>query len=307
MVCITSLSTWWRHQMETLSALLAFCAGNSPVFGEFPTQRPVTQSFTWWRHQMETLSVLLAFCAGNSLMTGEFPTQRHVTQSFGVFFDLRLNNRLGKQSCYWWLETPSCPLWRHLNDIYRLVQRVSTVPIFFHCTPHRFPHGFYNLRKSENFSHVIVLSRIHLCYTAMVYNSIAQHSCAYIYIYICVCVCLCINKTNYPISIIIKFPDYPWSHDDVIKWKHFPRYWPFVRGIDRSPANSPQKGQWRGALMFSLICVWINDWVNNREAGDLRHYRAHYDVIVMICCFFPRSQNLLLAFRNSLKCDFMKN
>ena len=48
------------------------------------------------------------------------------------------------------------------------------------------------------------------------------------------------------------------------------------------PVNSPHKGQWRGALMFSLICVWINGWVNNRKAGDLRHYRAHYDVIVMI-------------------------
>ena len=195
--------------------------------------------------------------------------------------------------------------------------------------------------------------------------------------------------------------------DDVIKWKHFPRYWPFVRGIHRSPVNSPHKGQWRGALMFSLIyariknkrlsthsrgwwfetlscslwrhrnevasevrhgwvssefyvlwprsslyqiaacrqlydrvlleptvpvstilfdyivrkhddvikwmcgeftgqrciprtkasdaellcfsliCVWINSWVNNREAGDLRRYRAHYDVTVMKwreCC-----------------------
>ena len=70
-------------------------------------------------------------------------------------------------------------------------------------------------------------------------------------------------------------------HDDVIKWKHFPRYWSFVRGIHRSPVNSPHKGQWRGALMFSLICVWINGWVNNREAGDLRRYLAHYDVIVM--------------------------
>ena len=71
------------------------------------------------------------------------------------------------------------------------------------------------------------------------------------------------------------------SHDDVIKWKHFPRHWPFLRGIHRWPVNSPHKGQWRGALMFSLICVWINAWVNNREAGDLRRYRAHYDVIVM--------------------------
>ena len=58
------------------------------------------------------------------------------------------------------------------------------------------------------------------------------------------------------------------SHDDVIKWNHFPRYWPFVRGIHRSPVNSPHKGQWHGALMFSLICVWINGWVNNLKAGD---------------------------------------
>ena len=51
---------------------------------------------------------------------------------------------------------------------------------------------------------------------------------------------------------------FPGHHDDVIKWKHFPRYWPFVRGIHRSPVNSPHKGQWRGTLIFSLICVWIN-------------------------------------------------
>ena len=70
-------------------------------------------------------------------------------------------------------------------------------------------------------------------------------------------------------------------HDDVIKWKHLPLYWPFVQGIHRSPVNSPHKGQWRGALIFSLICVCINGWVNNGEAGDLRRYRAHYDVIVM--------------------------
>ena len=70
-------------------------------------------------------------------------------------------------------------------------------------------------------------------------------------------------------------------HDDVIKWKHSPRYWPFVRGIHRSPVNSPHKGQWRGALMFSLNCIWLNGWVNNGEAGDLRHYRALCDIIVM--------------------------
>ena len=70
-------------------------------------------------------------------------------------------------------------------------------------------------------------------------------------------------------------------HDDVIKWKYFPHYWPFVRGIHRSPVNSPHKGQWRGALMFTLICARINGWINNREAGDLRRNRTHYDVTVM--------------------------
>ena len=71
------------------------------------------------------------------------------------------------------------------------------------------------------------------------------------------------------------------SHDNVIKSKDFPRYWPFARGIHRSPVNSQTKDQRRGALMFSLICAWINGWVNNREAGDLRRHRTHYDVTVM--------------------------
>ena len=75
---------------------------------------------------------------------------------------------------------------------------------------------------------------------------------------------------------------YIFIHDDVIKWRRFPWYWPLVRGIHRSPVNSPHKGQWRGALVFSLICAWINGWVNNRETGDLRRHRAHYDVIVML-------------------------
>ena len=68
-----------------------------------------------------------------------------------------------------------------------------------------------------------------------------------------------------------------WRH----QMEHFPRYWPFVRGIHRFPMNSQHKGQWPGAFVFSLIGAWINRWVNNREAGDLRRYRAHYDVIEM--------------------------
>ena len=71
------------------------------------------------------------------------------------------------------------------------------------------------------------------------------------------------------------------THDDVIKWKHFPRYWLFVRGIHRSPVNYPHKGLWRRVLMFSLICAWTKGWANHRDAGDLRRHRAHYDVNVI--------------------------
>ena len=73
---------------------------------------------SWWRHQMEAFSALLAICAGNSSVPGVFPAQRPVTRSFDVFFDLRLNKRLSKQSWGWWFETPSRPLWRHCNVFY---------------------------------------------------------------------------------------------------------------------------------------------------------------------------------------------
>ena len=73
-------------------------------------------SYWWWRrHQMETFSASLAFCARNSPVTGEFSAQRPVTQSFDVFFDLSLNKRLSKQSRRWWFETPSRPPRRHYN------------------------------------------------------------------------------------------------------------------------------------------------------------------------------------------------
>ena len=71
-------------------------------------------------------------------------------------------------------------------------------------------------------------------------------------------------------------------HDDVIEWKHFSRYWPFVWAIHRSLVNSPHKGQWRGALFIFFICAWINDWVNNGEAGDLRRHHAPFDVTVIL-------------------------
>ena len=71
---------------------------------------------SWWRHQMGTFSALLALCAGNSPVTSEFPTQRPVTWNFDVFFDLRLNKQsLSKQLWGWWFETPLRSLWQHCD------------------------------------------------------------------------------------------------------------------------------------------------------------------------------------------------
>ena len=82
------------------------------------------RDMAWWRHQMETFSALLAICAGNSPVPGEFPTQRPVTRSFDVYFDQRPNKRLSKQSWGWWFTTQSCPLWRHRNGFDVLVALV---------------------------------------------------------------------------------------------------------------------------------------------------------------------------------------
>ena len=74
-------------------------------------------SYPWWRYQLETFSALLAICAGNSPVTGESPTQRPVTRSFDVFFDICLNKRFSKQSWGWWFETPVYSSWRHCNAL----------------------------------------------------------------------------------------------------------------------------------------------------------------------------------------------
>ena len=77
----------------------------------------------------------------------------------------------------------------------------------------------------------------------------------------------------------------PWWVNQTTWWRHqmetFSANWPFVRGVHRWPVNSPRQGQWRGALIFTLFYAWINGWVNNREVGDLRRHRAHWDVTMM--------------------------
>ena len=81
----------------------------------FQYDHDIYAQFAWWRHQMETFSALLAICAGNSPVPGEFPTQKPVTRSFDVYFHLRPDKRLSKQSWGWWFETVSHSLWRHRN------------------------------------------------------------------------------------------------------------------------------------------------------------------------------------------------
>ena len=83
------------------------------MFTHFIKHIHLFEDFIWWRHQMETFSALLTLGAGNSPVTGEFPAQRPVTRSFDVLFDLRLNKRLSKQPWGWWFETTSCSLWHH--------------------------------------------------------------------------------------------------------------------------------------------------------------------------------------------------
>ena len=96
---------------------------------------PYNSLASWWRHQMETFSALLVLCAGNSPVSGEFPSQRPEMRSFGVFFDLCLNKRLSKQSCGWWFETPSRSLWhpcnikmRHFDSIRPIDEKHNTIP-----------------------------------------------------------------------------------------------------------------------------------------------------------------------------------
>ena len=98
------------------------------------------------------------------------------------------------------------------------------------------------------------------------------------------------------LSTLIVFQKFFWlliGHDDVIKWTHFPLYWPVVRGIHRWPVASPHTGQWSRALMFTSICAWTNGLANNRDAGFFRRHRANYDTTVMSNLFSLTRQSLV--------------
>ena len=102
-----SNTNWWRMH-GTVLVSYGWRMGHVAV---------MSLSRTWWRHQMETFSALLAISAGNSPVPGEFPAQRPVTRSFDIFFNLHLNRPLSKQSWGWWFETPPRPLRRHCYEL----------------------------------------------------------------------------------------------------------------------------------------------------------------------------------------------
>ena len=214
--------------------------------------------YSWWLHQMETFSALLVLCEGTPPVTGflwcapEQPLEQTVALS--VIWDP----------------------WCHCDVT--LMLTVVGSPLCCIASPWQAVLHLGHLERCKNRELLAVIEKT--CIGLPYWVCLSSHF-------------LCeiqgkkppgALKSNIPFARTLKdrfLIRGTLLHNDVIKWKHFLRNWPFVRGIHRSPVNSPHKGQWRGTLMFSLICVWINDWVNTREAGDLRRYRPHYDVIVM--------------------------
>ena len=127
---LTYLAAWNSNSVWNLVAYREFTWAWWVYVKKYPTKICFS---SWWRHQMETFSALLALYAGNSSVNGEFPAQRPVTRSFDVFFDLRLNKRLSEQSRDWWFETPSRSLWRHRNAaticILNKVDELTIIPV----------------------------------------------------------------------------------------------------------------------------------------------------------------------------------
>ena len=120
---ITYLKCHWNFPGVNVLKYLKYTVQILNIFrGWMKMLSPISSGWYWvsssWHHQMETFFALLALCVGNSPVTGEFPAQRAVTWRFDVFFDLRLNKRLSKQSWSWWFETPSRSLWRHCKFTY---------------------------------------------------------------------------------------------------------------------------------------------------------------------------------------------
>ena len=221
---------------------------------------------TWWRHQMETFSALLAFCEGNSPVPGEFPSQRPVARSSDVFFDLCLKKWLSKQSCGWWFETLPRPLWRHRNGVYVYSNEQS---VFFleiwmrfiaviidakmwtpsaymvsgigHNCVCRVCSTYDTLHWRHNERDGVSITRLTIAYST-VYSGANQrkHWSSASLAFVQGIHRWPVNSPHrWPVTRkMFPFDDVTMSrlsiHTNVMAWKRLPHYWPFVRGIHRS-------------------------------------------------------------------------
>ena len=202
---------------------------------DFPT--------SWWRHQMETASALLALCEGNSLVIGEFPAQRPLTRGFDVFFDLHPNKGLSKQSSF---ETPSRSLWRQCNDVVQvsvscwvrangsLTIQGPYLPLFTDTTERRAKSNLPNIQYICDYSSMLGLKLnhvskgcprglwLHVVTNAAGVTSQVTHSVLSGFhflwpMYTCICsIGLCLGR--YAMRTRQQT-----VHDEVMTWKRFPQ------------------------------------------------------------------------------------
>ena len=225
-------------------------------------------SSLWRRHKMGTFSASLILCAGNSPVTGEFPMQRPVTRSFDVFFDLHLNQRLSKQSRRRWFETPSCPLWRHCNSSWLLLKawcrfgtrpprtitiplRTRHMPIMLHNNVRIFTARASPSRPSKNASIISIIDslcffvkRIQIKFMSWSFRmKFRSFECHITSMFLCRQFFMPLIGTIWrqdSTSFTIVYSTV-YSGTDERKHKS-PASLAFVRGIHRSPVNSPHKG-----------------------------------------------------------------
>ena len=216
---------------------------------------------------METFSALLAICAGNSPVPGEFPTLRPVTRGCDVFFDLRPNNRLSKQWWSWWVETPTCPLWRHRNDMWIPFPQFKSV-------------WQHNAELNKNVEHLADHLGDFAIYSHMVAGLIQNEKGLD-------------NTTAWPAVFLKKSQEmqinvwvfsqkfskskvdiHPCNelHNGAMTWERFPHYYLWLGNYGFSSPSGCITGLWFCLLSIRL---WMCCHTNSRSGGYLRRHNVH--------------------------------
>ena len=216
-------------------------------------------------------------------LCGEFTGHRWIPHTkasdaeLWCFFDLRPNKRLSKQSWVWWFKTPLCPLWRHCNDQYTFMYSTC-----YNNNTTAIVAGFLATRYKTSVVEFITWQGDQV--RPGTYNTTSRAMHAH---YVTGGSRIMLSK--YTLSVLIKGLS-ALTHEIKCRtwWRHqmetFSAFLALRAGSSLVTGEFPSSAQWRRALMFSLICAWISDWVNNRNTGDLRRHQAHYDDTVMTQC-----------------------